>query len=68
MDWVAGILELTGKWIVGQKDCRGWLVSMLSGVCWIMYVFISKSSYGLLIIAVPAIFVNLWNFHKWRDQ
>jgi len=68
MDWVAGILELTGKWIVGRKHRYGWLFSTAASTAWILYVITSKQAYGLLVICIPAIFVNLWNFHKWRNQ
>ena len=65
MDWVAGLLELCGKWIVGHKHRYGWLFSTGSSVCWIVYVLMSRQAYGLLVICIPAVFINLWNFHKW---
>ncbi len=68
MDFIAGILELCGKWIVGHRSKWGWLFSTGSSVCWIFYVLVSKQSYGLLIVCIPAIFINLWNFRKWSKN
>lgn len=68
MDFLAGILELCGKWVVGHKQRYGWLISTGSSVCWILYVLMSKQAYGLLVIAIPAIAINLWNFRKWSKK
>ena len=66
MDWVAGILELTGLWKIGSKDRRGFLFNIACGLCWITYVFTAKSTYGLLVVVVPAIIINIRNFIKWK--
>lgn len=68
MDFIAGTLELAGKWIVGHKNKWGWLVSTVAGLSWISYVIMSKQSYGLLVVTIPAIFINLWNFYKWSEK
>lgn len=65
MDFIGAILELAGKWVTGRKNRYGWLISTTASLCWILYVVISKVSYGMLIIAIPAIVINLWNFRKW---
>jgi len=68
MDWVAGILELTALYIVGCKNRFGFILNVCCGICWIIYVVMSKGSYGLLIVVVPALFINCINFLKWSKD
>ena len=68
MDWIAGILELTGLWIVGNKNRIGFLLNICCGICWIIYVFTTKSTYGLLVVVVPALTINTRNFIKWSNE
>ena len=66
MDFIAAILELGGKWVVGHKNRYGWLASIGANLCWILYVLMSRSCWGSLLLAVPAIFINIRNFRKWK--
>lgn len=68
MDWIAAILELSGKWITGHKNRFGWLFSTAASSVWIFYVFYYKTSYGLLVVCIPAIIINLMNFYKWSKN
>jgi len=68
MDWVAGILELIGLWKVGNKSRFGFVFNGICCLCWITYVITSRSAWGLLVIVVPAFFVNIRNFLKWRRE
>lgn len=65
MDFIAGLLELTGLWIVGNKNRFGFICNILCGLTWISYVLINKTTYGLLIVVIPALFINTRNFIKW---
>jgi threonine/homoserine efflux transporter RhtA len=65
LDWVAGILELVGLWKVGDRNRAGFAFNIACGLCWVTYVLLSKSTYGLLIVVVPAMAINLRNFIKW---
>ena len=67
MDWIAGILELTGDWTIGNKRKVGFILKLLCNFAWI-YVAVTTKVYGLLIVVVPAIFVNIRNFAKWRSM
>lgn len=66
MDWIAGLLELLGLWKIGNKNKIGFYFNILCGLCWISYVIISKSTYGLLLVVIPAIVINIRNIIKWR--
>ena len=67
MDWIAAIFELFGLYIVGNKNRIGFILNLCCGVCWIAYVLINKHTYGLLLVIIPAIFINIRNFIKWRE-
>jgi len=68
MDWVAGILELIGLWKVGNKNRKGFLFNIACGLCWVSYVLTSGTTYGLLVIVIPALFINIRNFIKWKPE
>ena len=68
MDWIAGLLELTGLYIVGNKNRWGFIINILCGLSWIIYVTISGHTYGLLIVVCPALIINTRNFIKWTKE
>ena len=65
MDIVAGLIEIVAIYIVGNKNKWGWAIGFVCCVIWIGYVFIYQTAYGILIPAIPCMFVNIWNFIKW---
>jgi hypothetical protein len=68
LDWIAGTLELIGLWKIGNKSKYGFIFNIICGLCWILYVIFSKTAYGLLIIVIPALFINTRNFIKWSKE
>jgi hypothetical protein len=67
MDWIAGVMELLGGWLVGSKKKVGFISNFVGCSIWI-YVAISSHVYGLLVVVVPALFVNARNYLKWRKE
>ncbi len=65
MDFIAGALELAGKYVTGKKNKYGWLLSTAAGLFWIIYVLTQGHSYGLLVVTIPALFINIYNYRKW---
>lgn len=68
MDWLAGVLELLGKWVVGNKNKWGHVINISCCIVWIIYVFWQQTAYGLLIVVIPAIIINIRNFIKWNKE
>ena len=68
MDWIASIFELFGLYIVGNKNRIGFVLIILAGISRITYVIISQSTYGLLLVVVPALIINSRNYLKWRNE
>jgi hypothetical protein len=68
LDWIAGILELLGKWVTGNKNRWGHAINFVCCVMWVVYVFASDSTYGLLLVVVPAMAINIRNFIKWTRE
>ena len=66
MDIIAGILELTGSWLIGNKKRIGFIINIIACSMWVYVAFISHV-YGLLIVVIPAIFINIRNFKKWSE-
>ena len=67
IDWIAGGLEIVAKVVIGRHNRWGWILSMVSGVVW-AYIAITWRMYGLLVIVVPAFYVNIRNFYKWSKK
>ncbi len=68
IDFVAGATEMVGAWYVGNKRRWGFLALAACDVLWIVYVLSQQVAYGLLLVVVPMLFINIRNFVKWgRD-
>jgi len=65
MSYIAGLVELLAKIVTGNKCKWGWILNIISGSLW-AYVALTAEVYGLLLVAIPAIFINVHNFLKWH--
>jgi hypothetical protein len=68
LDYAAGALELAAKWVVGNKDRRGHLLHLLSGLAWIAVALTVPGARGLLLVCVPALWINVRNYRKWGRE
>lgn len=68
MDWIAGFFELLSGWIVGNKNKWGFILAIGCNLCWILYVFINRQTYGLLLVVIPAVCINTRNFMRWHKE
>tara|TARA_Y100000310_G_C20314501_1_gene637781 strand:- start:30 stop:248 length:219 start_codon:yes stop_codon:yes gene_type:complete len=68
LTFIPAIFELLGVKLLGDKKKLGFISSAIGNVLWIIYVFISNSTYGLLLVCGIAIFLNIRGFIKWRKQ
>ena len=67
IDWIAAAFELSGDWLVGDKKKIGFILKLVSCTCWIVAA-LSYEMYGLLLVVVPALFINTRNFIKWIEK
>ena len=68
ISWIASALELLGLWQVGNKKKIGFLISIAGNITWIAVAVLGLPAQGLLLVVVPAIFINARNFIKWRKN
>ena len=61
---VAGGFELIALYVLGNKRRYGFLLGMLVDLLW-MYVAVTCKVYGLLLVAIPALILNIRNYRKW---
>ena len=66
LHWLAGIFTLLGVYVVGRKNKYGFILAIISNLLWIAYVLICGHTYGIMLECLPLLFVNTWNFIKWR--
>ena len=67
MDWLAGIVELIAKYLCGKKSRYGWLIHIIAGLLW-MFVAVQTGVYGLLVIVIPSLGLNMYNYWKWSNE
>ena len=65
MDWIASIIELAAKIVVGNRNRIGYLIHILSAVVW-TFVCIKERIYGMLIVLIPSTVINVINYYKWK--
>ena len=68
LDIVAGILELIGLILIGNKLKSAFILLLICNCIWISYVFVTGSTYGLLFICIPMLGVNGRNFLLWKKD
>ena len=68
MDWVAAVIELIAAWVIGNKNKYGYILFIIGGMCWLAHSLISKGTYGLFLVIVPAFFINVRNYIKWKRE
>jgi len=69
MSWVAGVCELLHLYLVGEKNRYGFLVGVVCDVLWIIVALMNPEiAGGLLLVVVPALFLNIRNFLKWGRE
>jgi len=67
MDYLAGICEFTGSWLLGNKSRFGFLLNIGAGLTW-GYVAIHNQVYGLLFVSIPAVIINIRNYRRWLKE
>lgn len=67
MDLIAGLLELLATWLVGNKNKVAFIFYNMANLFWI-YVAIDRKIYGLLVVVVPAVVINIRNYIKWGKR
>jgi len=67
MDWLAGLIGITAKIIVGRKNKWGWIIYAISELIWII-VGLSTRLYGLVIVSGIVFFIYIYNFFRWRKD
>ena len=56
---------MCGAWVVGSKKRWGFLALALCDVLWIVFVLSQQVAYGLLLVVVPMLIINIRNYLKW---
>lgn len=67
LDWLAGGSELVGLWLVGHKRRTGFILNACCCLTW-TFIAIHRGIPGLLLVAVPAFFINIRNYWRWRKE
>ncbi|MAC54904.1 MAG: hypothetical protein CME31_20385 [Gimesia sp.] len=67
MDWIAGLLELIGSWLIGYKRKGGFITNIIANLLWIVAA-IQFKMYGLLLVVIPGITINLRNYILWTKD
>ena len=67
IDLLAGVVDLAGCYVVGNKRKVGFVLNFLGNLGWV-YVALSMRVYGLLIVVIPALVLNVRNYRKWSME
>jgi len=65
IDYIAAGLDLTGLYVIGDKKRSGFIIFAIADLLWIQVAF-KYEVYGLLLVVIPALVLNMRNFIKWR--
>ena len=62
---LAGILELTQMFMMGDKNIIGFIFGFIACLLWTAYALKTGRATGLLFVAVPGLFLNIRGFILW---
>lgn len=65
---LAAAFELLAIWLVGSKKALGFLAGIIGNILWIIYVFTTNSTYGLLLVCTVAFIFNIRGYRFWRSS
>ena len=68
LGFIAGFFELLALYLLGKKINWGFVCNIVGGILWISYVFLSKSTYGLLLVCSVAFILNCKGFINWKGK
>jgi hypothetical protein len=64
-DILIGLIELYALWLIRNRNRYGFLLGVTAGISWILYALVNQHTYGLIIICLPAAYLNLTGFRLW---
>ena len=67
LDFIAAFFELSGTYNLGSKRKIGFIFNVIGSVLWIIVALLTHV-YGLLLVVIPGIFLNIRGFVKWKEQ
>lgn len=71
MSWIAGLFEIIGGILIGNKNRLGFIFNFICCGVWI-YIGVTNISNpdigGILLVTIPMLFINVRNFIKWRKR
>lgn len=63
---LAALLELIGIYYIGNRKIIGWIINIAGNVCWLYFVYLLGSAYGLILLAVFSIILNARGYRNWK--
>lgn len=68
--WLAFGLELSGNWIVGDKQRWGFIVKVFGSITWlavaVLIRYFPSSINGLIAASILGGLISIRNFYQWR--
>ena len=65
---VASIFDIVQIYLLSHKNRWGFIYGILSGLLWVLYVFMTHSAYGILIIAPVSGYFAWYGFFNWDKK
>jgi len=63
---MAAIFELVAVFMLGKKNPYGFIVASFGNIWWVVYVVNSASAFGLLLVSITALALNIKGYLNWR--
>jgi hypothetical protein len=65
IDWFASALELCKMGCIAKRRKEGFILGFMSCIAWLLYVILTNSTYGILLVIIPAMGLNVWGYISW---
>lgn len=63
---IASIFDIVQIYLLSHKNRWGFVFGILSGALWVLYVFLTNSAYGILLITPISCYFGWFGFKNWK--
>lgn len=67
LPWVLSAITIYQSYLVGNKDVRGWVLSLVNQVLWFVWV-IGSGTWGFLPLNIALTAIYIRNYRKWKNE
>ena len=67
LPWILSSITIYQSYLVGNKDIRGWTLSLVNQSLWFVWV-VGSGTWGFLPLNLALTAIYIRNYRRWRNE